>query len=114
MHQITEQNEKHHAQTRLLLRYFNFIFNRFNSLIMGKVTVQQMIDSLKQFPADANLEIQIFQSNQRYSVATCAPQQSTMVDGCFAQMRDGVNVRIGVTLPYDGETMMITQTRKIK
>ena len=75
-------------------------------------TVKQLIESLQQYPTDAEVEIEVNQYNKRYPVAYCELQESTMVEGSFATMRNGQTVRITIGLPHDEEKMMITLTRK--
>jgi hypothetical protein len=76
------------------------------------VTVKQMIESLQRFDENAPLEISIYQINKRYPVAYCEPNESVMVKGMFAQMQNGVHVRIEVKLPETNENYMITSLRK--
>lgn len=80
----------------------------------GKVTVQMLIDSLSKFPPDAPVEVAVGQYNQRYPIAWCAIKESIMVDGLYATMLDGRNVRLEISLPEDNETYMSVRTLKKK
>ena len=78
------------------------------------VTVQDMINSLMQFPMDAPIQIAVKQANKRYPVAYIAPSESYQVDGMYANMVDGMNVNITCMLPTDNEgKSMITLFKKL-
>jgi hypothetical protein len=78
------------------------------------VTVQDMINSLMQFPMDAPIEIAVKQANKKYPVAYIAPSESSQVDNMYANMFDGKNVRITCMLPTDSEgKSMITSFKKL-
>lgn len=82
---------------------------------MKKVTVKELIESLQKFPEDANVEIAISQFNKVHPVAYCKPEKTSIYGGyIFANMKNGKDVRIEVTLPYDEETFMTTSKRKIR
>ena len=79
---------------------------------MKKVLVKDLIKSLQKFDENRHIEIEIRQCNQKYPIAYCELNESSMVDGMYATSRNGQDVRLTVTLPHDNETMMITQKRK--
>jgi hypothetical protein len=83
------------------------------------VTVQDMINSLMQFPMDAPVEISITQYNKRYPVAYVQPSEthfSTGADVKYADMLNGKHVRITASLPvsHTDNTYMMTSVKKIK
>jgi len=81
----------------------------------NKVTVKMLMDSLKDFPEDAPVEISITQANKRYPVAYVIPSCNVHAsDEQYASMRDGKTVRISAHLPWDANSMMITSVRKMK
>lgn len=71
------------------------------------VTVQDMINSLMQFPMDAPVEIAIGQYNKAYPVAYVAPEQTLQFNTSC--------VRIQASLPvdYSSKTYMGTYTKKL-
>ena len=78
----------------------------------SNVTVGDMIRSLSQFPADAPLEIAVRQFNKVHPVAYAAPHESAWVKASFASMRNGQDVRIEISLPYDDSKYMMVSERK--
>lgn len=80
---------------------------------MKTVTVKQLIESLRKYDENAPIQIAITQYNKTYPVAYLTPDESAMVDGLYATMKNGECVRITVSLPSDNESFMFTGNRKI-
>lgn len=80
----------------------------------SKVTVRQLIESLQQYDLDAPVEIAVYQYNKIHPVVYASPVESYMVKGSFATMRNGQDVRIDISLPYDDESFMFTGIKKTK
>lgn len=76
------------------------------------VTVKQMIESLSSLPLDAPVQICIKQYNKRFPVAYMEPSESSMVNGKYATLTDGVHARITCMLPYSAVSYTGIITRK--
>lgn len=85
---------------------------------MSKVTVQDLIDSLKRYPMDATVEIAVTQYNKSHPVAYVEPHKHVFgVDfdkQMYATMKNGEHVRIEIRLPCDGDSYMVTKIIKKK
>lgn len=81
-----------------------------------KVTVKQLIDSLKNHDENKYVEIAVMQYNKRYPAFYAAPNSSIVSSSerTFATCENGTTVRLEISLPRDKDTFSIISTRKIK